>query len=188
MLRRDAPVCACSQADSNAPTIFDKIISKEIPANIIYEDDQCLAFRDISPQAPTHFLVIPKNHSGVQTQFTRSPNPIIDHILKVIARSGTACITLLCVVHFTWRADVLCAQWLMPNLKTTRRRAFQQRRTPSVCALLPKQQRGGARTLGVRRCTKARRCSCHTILCCEHFWTLERWSKPTPRSNIFCKR
>lgn len=42
------------------PTIFDKIISKEIPATIIYEDDKCLAFRDISPQAPVHFLVIPK--------------------------------------------------------------------------------------------------------------------------------
>ena len=42
------------------PTIFDKIIDKSIPADIIYEDDQCLAFRDISPQAPTHFLVIPK--------------------------------------------------------------------------------------------------------------------------------
>ena len=41
-------------------TIFDKIISKEIPADIIYEDDKALAFNDINPQAPTHFLVIPK--------------------------------------------------------------------------------------------------------------------------------
>ena len=41
-------------------TIFQKIINKEIPADIIYEDDFCLAFRDISPQAPTHFLMIPK--------------------------------------------------------------------------------------------------------------------------------
>lgn len=41
-------------------TIFDKIISKEIPADIIYEDDNCLAFNDVNPQAPTHFLVIPK--------------------------------------------------------------------------------------------------------------------------------
>lgn len=37
-----------------------RIVAKQIPANIIYEDDQCLAFRDISPQAPIHFLVIPK--------------------------------------------------------------------------------------------------------------------------------
>jgi galactose-1-phosphate uridylyltransferase len=41
-------------------TIFDKIIDKEIPADIIYEDEICLAFNDVSPQAPVHFLVIPK--------------------------------------------------------------------------------------------------------------------------------
>lgn len=46
--------------EGNKPTIFDKIISKEIPADIIYEDDGCLAFNDINPQAPVHFLVIPK--------------------------------------------------------------------------------------------------------------------------------
>ena len=42
-------------------TLFDKIVSKDIPATIIYEDDLCLAFRDIAPVASTHFLVIPKN-------------------------------------------------------------------------------------------------------------------------------
>lgn len=41
-------------------TIFTKIIQKEIPATIVYEDDKVLAFRDISPQAPEHILVIPK--------------------------------------------------------------------------------------------------------------------------------
>nr|CAI5832480.1 unnamed protein product [Callosobruchus analis] len=41
-------------------TIFDKIIAKKIPADIIFEDDKCLAFNDVNPQAPTHFLVIPK--------------------------------------------------------------------------------------------------------------------------------
>ena len=45
-------------------TIFDKIISKEIPASIIYEDDDVLAFNDINPQAPVHFLVIPKKRIG----------------------------------------------------------------------------------------------------------------------------
>ena len=48
-----------------APTFFDKIVSKEIPANIIFEDDLCLAFRDINPQGPIHFLVIPKNKDGL---------------------------------------------------------------------------------------------------------------------------
>ena len=41
-------------------TLFEKIIAREIPADIIYEDDQALAFNDISPQAPINFLVIPK--------------------------------------------------------------------------------------------------------------------------------
>ncbi len=43
-----------------ADTIFSKIIRKEIPADIVYEDDEFLAFRDIAPQAPVHILVIPK--------------------------------------------------------------------------------------------------------------------------------
>jgi histidine triad (HIT) family protein len=41
-------------------TIFKRIIDREIPADIVYEDDRCLAFRDVNPQAPTHVLVIPK--------------------------------------------------------------------------------------------------------------------------------
>ena len=45
---------------SAEPTLFEKIIARQIPADIIYEDDQSLAFNDISPQAPIHFLVIPK--------------------------------------------------------------------------------------------------------------------------------
>ncbi|XP_068422459.1 histidine triad nucleotide-binding protein 2, mitochondrial [Clinocottus analis] len=45
---------------SPAPTIFSKVIDKSISADIIYEDEKCLAFRDISPQAPVHFLVIPR--------------------------------------------------------------------------------------------------------------------------------
>ncbi|XP_066512923.1 uncharacterized HIT-like protein Synpcc7942_1390 isoform X2 [Hoplias malabaricus] len=43
-----------------APSIFSKIIDKSIPADVIFEDDKCLAFRDISPKAPVHFLVIPR--------------------------------------------------------------------------------------------------------------------------------
>lgn len=41
-------------------TLFEKIIARDIPADIVFEDDQCLAFRDIAPQAPVHILVIPK--------------------------------------------------------------------------------------------------------------------------------
>ena len=45
---------------NESSTIFDKIIAREIPADIVYEDDDCLAFHDIQPQAPVHVLVIPK--------------------------------------------------------------------------------------------------------------------------------
>lgn len=41
-------------------TLFEKIIARDIPADIVFEDEQCLAFRDIAPQAPIHILVIPK--------------------------------------------------------------------------------------------------------------------------------
>lgn len=54
---------AAAAADSGAPTIFDKIIAKEIPATIIYEDDTALAFKDVNPQAPVHFLV--RAHSNL---------------------------------------------------------------------------------------------------------------------------
>jgi histidine triad (HIT) family protein len=52
-------------SDTEPRTIFDKIISKEIPATIVYEDEDALAFRDVSPQAASHLLVIPKNRNGL---------------------------------------------------------------------------------------------------------------------------
>ncbi|KAM1219600.1 hypothetical protein ACFX2G_047650 [Malus domestica] len=56
---------AAVNADTGAPTIFDKIISKEIPSSIVYEDDLVLAFRDINLQAPVHILVILKLNDGL---------------------------------------------------------------------------------------------------------------------------
>ncbi|KAF8687292.1 hypothetical protein HU200_042972 [Digitaria exilis] len=56
---------AAATADIGGPTIFDKIIAKEIPSSIVYEDDKVLAFRDINPQAPVHVLVIPKVRDGL---------------------------------------------------------------------------------------------------------------------------
>ncbi|KAL8162949.1 hypothetical protein V2J09_014438 [Rumex salicifolius] len=60
-----ALAAAAAPPPVDSPTIFDKIISKEIPANVVYEDDQVLAFRDIAPQAPTHIVVIPKVKDGL---------------------------------------------------------------------------------------------------------------------------
>ncbi|KAG6641481.1 hypothetical protein I3843_09G075700 [Carya illinoinensis] len=56
---------AAVNADSGAPTIFDKIIAKEIPSSIVYEDEKVLAFRDINPEAPVHVLIIPKFRDGL---------------------------------------------------------------------------------------------------------------------------
>ncbi|KAL6517146.1 hypothetical protein OROHE_017852 [Orobanche hederae] len=61
----DEEAAVVNNAYSGAPTIFDKIISKEIPSIIVYEDEGVLAFRDINPQAPVHVLVIPKSRDGL---------------------------------------------------------------------------------------------------------------------------
>ncbi|KAK3134319.1 hypothetical protein QOZ80_6AG0547630 [Eleusine coracana subsp. coracana] len=60
-----AAKAAADTADTGGPTIFDKIIAKEIPSSIVYEDEKVLAFRDINPQAPVHVLVIPKVRDGL---------------------------------------------------------------------------------------------------------------------------
>ncbi|CAL9024663.1 unnamed protein product [Prunus brigantina] len=56
---------ALAAVPSDSPTIFDKIINKEIPSKVVFEDDKVLAFRDINPQAPTHILIIPKVRDGL---------------------------------------------------------------------------------------------------------------------------
>ena len=66
------------------PTIFERIIKREIPADIVYEDDRCLAFRDISPQAPTHVLVIPKKPIPGWKDLTADDAALIGHIALVI--------------------------------------------------------------------------------------------------------
>ena len=64
-------------------TIFNKINRKEIPAKIIYEDAQCLAFHDISPQAPTHFLVIPKKHTPQISAADDDDASLLGHLMIV---------------------------------------------------------------------------------------------------------
>jgi histidine triad (HIT) family protein len=76
---------AATPPTGDGPTIFDKIVNKEIPAKIIFEDDQCLAFKDISPQAPVHFLVIPKVRGNL-TQLSKarvSDEPLLGHLMFV---------------------------------------------------------------------------------------------------------
>jgi histidine triad (HIT) family protein len=67
-----------------AKTIFKRIIDREIPADIIYEDDQCLAFRDVSPQAPTHVLVIPKKEIVNAEALADADAALVGHLWIVI--------------------------------------------------------------------------------------------------------
>jgi histidine triad (HIT) family protein len=63
------------------PTLFEKIIAREIPAEIVYEDDLCLAFRDISPQAPVHVLLIPKKPIPRVGEATEEDQDLLGHLL-----------------------------------------------------------------------------------------------------------
>ncbi|MEW9123001.1 MAG: histidine triad nucleotide-binding protein [Thermotaleaceae bacterium] len=60
--------------------IFCKIISKEIPGNIVYEDEKVLAFHDISPGAPIHILIVPKNHIDSIEHITQEHKELLGHI------------------------------------------------------------------------------------------------------------
>ncbi|HEY8900026.1 MAG TPA: histidine triad nucleotide-binding protein [Chthoniobacterales bacterium] len=62
-------------------TLFEKIIAREIPADIVFEDDECLAFRDIAPQAPTHVLLVPKRVIPRLGAATRSDEAVLGHLL-----------------------------------------------------------------------------------------------------------
>ena len=66
--------------------IFCKIIKKEIPSNIVYEDNEILAFRDINPVAPVHILVIPKKHIGSVIELNEEDEKLIGRIYTVINR------------------------------------------------------------------------------------------------------
>lgn len=67
-------------------TLFSKIIRREIPADIIWEDEHCLAFRDINPQAPVHFLVIPKSPIVSLASSEDGDAPLLGHLLRVAAK------------------------------------------------------------------------------------------------------
>lgn len=66
--------------------LFCKIIAGDIPSKKVYEDDLCYAFYDIDPQAPTHFLVIPKEHISSVSQVNEDNDAVVGHIFTVIAK------------------------------------------------------------------------------------------------------
>ncbi|HBN77030.1 MAG TPA: histidine triad nucleotide-binding protein [Planctomycetaceae bacterium] len=69
---------------SEQKTLFEKIIDREIPAEIVFEDDLCLAFRDINPQAPVHILVIPKKPIPTLAEATDDDRVLLGHLLLVL--------------------------------------------------------------------------------------------------------
>jgi histidine triad (HIT) family protein len=68
------------------PTLFTRIINREIPAKIVYEDDFCLAFEDIAPKAPTHVLLIPKKEIASLDALADEDAALVGHMLVVIGR------------------------------------------------------------------------------------------------------
>ena len=67
-------------------TIFKRIIDGEVPANIAYQDELCLAFHDVNPQAPVHVLVIPKKEIPSLNALSHGDSAILAHILLVIPK------------------------------------------------------------------------------------------------------
>ncbi len=65
-------------------TIFQKIIARELPAAIHYEDEHCIVIEDIAPQAPVHLLVIPKKHIARLAQIAQEDSLLIAHMFSVI--------------------------------------------------------------------------------------------------------
>jgi len=66
-------------------SIFKKIIDREIPARIVYEDDLCLAFEDVHPQAPSHLIVIPKKEIPTLDDVSAEDEKIVGHLFSVMA-------------------------------------------------------------------------------------------------------
>lgn len=72
------------------PTLFEKIITREIPAAIVHEDEHCLAFRDVQPQAPVHVLVVPRRPIPSLESITAEDAPLIGHLFVVATQVAAA--------------------------------------------------------------------------------------------------
>ena len=68
-----------------ADNIFAKIIRKEIPAKIVFEDDRAMAFRDVTPKAPVHILIVPKKDIARISEAAAGDEPVVGHLLTVAA-------------------------------------------------------------------------------------------------------
>lgn len=67
-------------------TVFQKIIDREIPADVVYEDEMCIAFRDIDPQAPVHCLIVPKKLIPRLSEANAKDDALLGHLLLTVAK------------------------------------------------------------------------------------------------------
>ena len=75
---------------SDENCIFCKIVAGEIPSTRVYEDDKCIAFNDLHPQAPTHVLIIPREHLDSLDKASPSQADLLGHLLIVASDIGRA--------------------------------------------------------------------------------------------------
>ena len=69
-----------------ADTLFSKIVDKKIPADIVYEDELCLAFRDVNPQAPVHILLVPKKPIDMLSNAAAEDQALLGHMMLVVGK------------------------------------------------------------------------------------------------------
>ena len=73
-------------------TLFERIAAKEIPANLVYEDEHVIAFRDLHPQAPTHILIVPRKPIPRIAEATPADHAVLGHLLlkaaEIAAKAG----------------------------------------------------------------------------------------------------
>ena len=81
--RNDPSIHAASDGGPNvSDTVFSRILRKEIPADVVHEDDQCIAFRDINAQAPTHILIIPRKAFRSIAEMADEDTLLVGHLFK----------------------------------------------------------------------------------------------------------
>jgi len=92
--RMSDEVAASKAARPEGPTIFDKILDGTIPAKFIHDDEKCVAFNDVNPQAPVHFLVIPRKRIAMIEEAEDGDGDLLGHLLltarKVAKEQGLA--------------------------------------------------------------------------------------------------
>ncbi len=69
-----------------ASCLFCKILAGEVPAQIVYQDESCIAFQDINPQAPVHLLLIPRKHFSSAAEAKEADEPVMGHLHRVAAQ------------------------------------------------------------------------------------------------------